>query len=205
MLSALVFLPALALAGQSTAVAPAAELRAQAATYETALLGGFGVLGGEGVGGPALSFSLTHRLTFVKVGGELCGATALGGRMGGLGWLLGVHFGSAFSVSVLGTFGVHGYEAVGSGLLSDDPGADGSSAYAGVRLVLGYSFPRSRLFLGVKGVFDEDLDRQHKSVRYSQHDWFSGGSTEQVEEHTVGQTTWGTFLVVGREFDLVPY
>jgi hypothetical protein len=208
MLDALVCLPALALAAESAA--PPA--RASGATYETAFVGGLGAVGGLGVedgdsaGGLALTASVFHRISFVELGAELYGAAALGGRIGSFGGLLGLHLGSEFSARLLAAAGGHRYSAVGTGLLSDDPGVSGSSPYVGGRVMLGYSFPRSRLFLGALWLFDEDLERRQKSVTYTYTGWLDGGDPSQSTSlHWVGQTTWGVLFVVGREFDLAGY
>ncbi len=170
-------------------------------------MGGMGIAEGENAGGLALSLSMLHHIHFVELGAEVYGAAATAGRMGSLGGLLGVHLGGDFSLRALAAGGVHGYEAVGSGRLSDDPGVDGSSPYVGGRLMLGYSLGgRSSLFFGVAGMLDEDLDRQTKSVTYQSEDWLFGGPrTTQHGEHVIGQTTWGVLFVFGREFDIARY
>jgi hypothetical protein len=211
MLNALVLLPALALAEQPAPLPPSA--RQVEATHETAMIAGLGYIGGLGTpehdsaGGLAMSLRLLHRIGFMELGGELYGAAAFGGRIGSLGGLLGVHLGSEFSVRAFAAAGVHGYSAVGMGLLTDDPGVNGSSPFVGGRLMLGYSFPgRSRLFIGAICLLDEDLERQTKSVTYTQRDWFFGGDPSQAsDEHLVGQTTWGAQLVAGYEFDGASY
>jgi hypothetical protein len=210
MLNALVLLPALALAEQPAPLPPSA--RQVEATHETALIAGLGAMGGLGArehdsaGGLAMSFSLLHRISFVELGGELYGAAAFGGRIRSFGGLLGVHLGSEFSVRAFAAAGVHGYRAVGHGLLSDDPGVSGSSPYVGGRVMIGYSFPsRSRLFIGALCLVDEDLERQEKSVTYMQRSWFGGGSSPASDIHSVGQTTWGALVVAGFEFDVTSY
>ena len=69
-----------------------------------------------------------------------------------------------FRLDLLGAFGVHHYEGVGrGGFLSDgDPGAGGTTLYAGGRAGISYVFGQARthftlgLFLGV----DDDLSRK---------------------------------------------
>jgi hypothetical protein len=203
MLPTIVLLPALAL-GEPPAQALPIEREMPESTDETVLMGGMGSATGERVGGLALSLSMLHRIYFVELGAELYGATALAGRMGSFGGLLGWHVGADFSLRALVAGGVHGYEAIGSGFLSDDPGVDGSSPYVGGRVVLGYSF--GRFFLGVVGMLDEDLHRQTKSVSYrSRHVLFGVQPTEHHSEHTIGQTTFGMLFVFGCEFDLTRY
>jgi hypothetical protein len=213
MLNALVLLPALALAEQPEP--PPASATQVETSHETTAIAGLGAMGGVGTpegdsaGGLAMYFTLLHRISFVELGGELYGATTFGGRIGSLGGLLGAHIGSEFSVRAFAAAGVHGYSAVGYGLLSDDPGVSGSSPYVGGRVMIGYSFPfprRSRLFIGALTLVDEDLERQQKSVAYTETHWLFGGDpTWTTDEHSVGQTTWGALVVAGFEFDFASY
>jgi hypothetical protein len=153
-----------------------------------------------------MAFSLAglHRMGVVEVGAELYGA-ALFSAVGGAGGLAGVHVGSDFSMRALFTCGVHGYDGVGHGILSKDPGVGGTLPYVGGRLVLGYAPGERRTFYGLLGMMDEDLDRQEKSVTYEEEGWFSGDRYETTSDHTIGQTTWGAMFVIGRQFDLAGY
>jgi hypothetical protein len=212
MLTGLLLLPVLALAGQPTPASSGAA-RAPAATHETLLMGGLGFIGAvdaegsDSAGGAALSLSLLHHLSFLEFGAELSGAAGLGGRVGGVGALLGLHLGSDFSVRALAVAGVHGYSAVGRGLLSDDPGIGGSMAYVGGRLVLGYAFGhKGRLFVGVLGMLDEDLERRRGSVTYTDTPWLLGDEpSTRTSHHNVGQTSCGILLTVGMGLDLTSY
>jgi len=212
MVTGLLLLPALALAGQPTP-ASSSVFFDETATTETLLMSGLGYIGAvdaegsDSAGGAALSLSLLHHLSFVEVGAELYGAAALGGRVGGLGALLGLHLGSDFSVRALAVAGVHSYSAVGRGFLSDDPGIGGSMAYVGGRLVLGYAFGRKdRLFVGVLGMLDEDLERRRGSVTYTDTPWLFGGEpSTTTSHHSVGQTSYGILLTGGVGFDLTSY
>src|SRR5688500_264705 len=212
MVTGLLLLPALALAGQPTPASSGAA-GAPAATHETLLMSGVGFIGAvdaagsDTAGGAALSLNLLHHLSFVEVGAELYGAAALGGRVGGLGALLGIHLGSDFSVRALAVAGVHSYSAVGRGFLSDDPGIGGSMAYVGGRLVLGYTFGRKeRLFVVVLGLLDDDLERRRGSVTYTDTPWLFGDEpSTTTRHHSVGQTSFGILLTVGMGFDLTSY
>jgi hypothetical protein len=182
---------------------------ASANVPETSFIAGLGVTGGENAGGVAVSAQVTHRYHFLEVGGE-CHAAALFSSMLGVGGVAGFHFGNAFSVRLLGAAGVHLYDGVGRGLLTDDPGISGSLPYAGGRLVLGYSFPQRRsghrAFIGLAGMYDRDLARRTSAVTYREEDAFFGGdSYEATSTHTLGQTSVSGFLLAGVSLDLTGY
>ena len=193
----------LAAAGATPDEAPPPPIR------ETSLVAGLGVATGEGAGGPGFTLMATHRFHFLELGLD-CQAAAFMSRMAGIGGVGGLHFGEDFSLRLLGSAGIHTYGAIGSQLLSNDPGVSGTVPYAGGRLVLGYSFPaRSRLphraFIGLLGGIDQDLARKQRSVTYVEEGFIFGGTTIQTSTHTVGQLTMSGFLVAGVDLDFVGY
>jgi len=172
---------------------------------ETSLLGGVGVAAGDTAGGLGFSISGLHRISYFEVGGELYGA-ALFSAVGGIGGLAGLHLGSELSLRALATGGVHGYDGVGRGILSDDPGVGGTLPYVGGRLVLGYAPASGTMFYGLSGMLDEDLGRERRTSTYETEPWFSDGERYTTSsDHSVGQTTWGAMFVMGKRFDLASY
>jgi hypothetical protein len=124
----------------------------------------------------------------------------------GVSALAGVHVGDDFSLRVLSTGGVHHYVGIGRGLISDDPGASGSTPYVGARVVLAYrwrvSSVQRRPFFGLLGGLDQDLDQRDVTVTYSDGDYLTPPSRST---HHLGQTTYTGLFVAGLELDLAPY
>jgi hypothetical protein len=171
---------------------------------ESSFFSGTGVAGGKTQAGLGLSGLGTHRVSYFEFGLEL-NMSLLFSAMLGVGALAGVHVGDDFSLRVLSTGGVHHYLGVGRDLLSDDPGASGSTPYVGARVVLAYrwrvSSVQRRPFFGLMGGLDQDLDQRDVTVRYSD-DYYTPPSTSR---HHLGQTTYTGLFVAGLELDLAPY
>ena len=168
--------------------------------------GGFGDFNDGTGGGALLGASFQYRAglfvggALAEVGGTVFDYTYKGvGLLGGLGLrpTLNTRF------EVLGMLGGHFYRGVGRGLLSDDPGAGGSTGYAGGRVAASYIFGRrlGHFELGVYGEFDDDLARQHKVYDYAgTGGLFGEGGTG---DHTVGTARLSFGLELGGSHDIL--
>jgi hypothetical protein len=158
-------------------------------------------------------------------GGGVVGATALvrygpaaaGGLAEGGGALFGYSYSGVAALAglslhpvsrvrfeLLGAYGVHSYSGVGRGFLSDDPGVDGSTPYAGVRAGGGYLFGTraTRLQLGLVAALDHDLSRKTVSYQYTDTSWFGTDSNTQDAEQTIGTRRTSILFTVGALIDL---
>jgi hypothetical protein len=99
--------------------------------------------------------------------------------------------------------GIHAYDGVGSGLLSSDPGASGTTAFLGARGFVGAEMGgKARFHIGVQLSADDDLSRQSRTYAYQRTGLFSDTSSTDTATHTVGTFRYGTMLALGTAFDL---
>jgi len=179
-------------------------------TTETSVLGGVGIVGGDSMGGAALSLLALHRFEWLELGldGQAAGMVA---GMWSVGGMAGLHLGDDVSVRLLASVGWHAYGGVGRDLFfGGDPGVSGSTPYVGGRLLLGRSLSRlvgkrHRGFLGALVAVDDDLRRATKSVTYAHDPWLWGEVEQRTESHGIGQLTLGAFFIAGVELDLASY
>jgi hypothetical protein len=174
-------------------------------------MGGIGGLAAESTPGVALAALATHHIAPFELGLEAAAGGGLAHVLG-LGAVAGLHVGDRLAVRALATFGTHGYRHVGrTELFEEDPGVSGTTAYAGARLMLSYSFspkPQSahRVLVGLLAAMDRDLERYEKSSSYTSTSWLFG-EQPQVTSRTrsIGQTNIGLLAVLGVELDWSPY
>lgn len=159
-------------------------------------------------GGPMLGIQARYRRGPFEVGGfgeygsEILDASHIGfGATAGLAWRSS--FGLRLAAS--GAFGVHVYEGVGRGFLSSDPGADGSTLFAGARASASYLFLRgeNHIELGMMGLYDGDLTRQNVTVHYLEQSWLSNDTYEATSTHTIGTDRFGALITLGWTRDLI--
>lgn len=106
-------------------------------------------------------------------------------------------------VGIAGVGGIHSYSAVGSGLLSSDPGVSGTTAFVGTRVLLGAEVgDRARFHIGLQLSVDDDLTRTRKTYSYEEVGLFSGSSHTATATHTLGAFRYGAMLALGTAFDL---
>jgi hypothetical protein len=169
-------------------------------------LGGFG--DGNEEGGVTVGGSFQYRAgalaggALLETGGSLFGYSYAGAALlGGLG----VRPSRNFRFDVLGEFGVHAYSGVGRDwLFGSDPGAHGSTPYAGGRATLSYLFGKrlGRFELGVYGDLQDDLTRTRHRYDYPARGsgWFSGGGTG---DHVIGTSRLGFGIELGGTHDVL--
>lgn len=103
-------------------------------------------------------------------------------------------------IELLADLGAHFYQGVGRDIVfGTDPGASGTTPYAGGRACLSYDV--GRVELGTYADFQDDLDRIR--VRYTYpatgNGFLQGGGTG---DHTIGTTRVGFGVTVGGRYDL---
>jgi hypothetical protein len=106
-------------------------------------------------------------------------------------------------VGIAGVGGIHSYRGVGSGLLTSDPGASGTTAFVGTRVFFGAEVgDRARFHIGLQLSADDDLTRTRKTYSYEQTAGFGGAARSATATHTVGAFRYGAMLALGTAFDL---
>jgi hypothetical protein len=171
-------------------------------------LGYLGGFGDDEAGGITAGASVRYRAgplvggALLEGGGELLGYSYAGAAVQ-LG--LALRESQNVRVELLGSFGAHWYSGVGRDwLFGSDPGANGSTTYAGARATIGYLFGRGtgHFELGAYGDFQDDLTRQR--VRYTYPatgtGWFDGGGEG---DHVVGTSRIGFGLELGGTHDFL--
>ena len=103
--------------------------------------------------------------------------------------------------------GIHHYSGVNGGfILSRDPGASGTTAFLGARVLAGVELGgKSRFHIGVQLSADDDLSRSRKTYAFEESTFRFGGdasTTTETATHTVGTFRYGGMLVLGTAFDL---
>ncbi|TKC95861.1 hypothetical protein [Polyangium fumosum] len=137
---------------------------------------------------------------FAEVGTEAFTHYAGFGATAGLAWR--TSFGLRLAAS--GALGLHAYENVGARFLSADPGADGTTPFAGARVGASYIFGRrqNHVELGLMGVYEGDLTRSTVTTYYTQEDWFDDTPRAMTSTHTLGTHRFGALVTVGWTRDL---
>ena len=171
-------------------------------------LGGFGNVRGESDGGGmTLGASFQYRVgplvggVVGETGGEILGYGYTGmAALGGVG-LRPVR---AARIQLLGEIGHHFYTGVGRDwLFGSDPGASGSTPYAGGRMNLSHVFGKQRghFELGAYLGFQNDLSRKRVVYDYpaTGDGWFHGGGTG---DHVVGFSRLAGGVEIGGTGDL---
>ena len=154
---------------------------------------GYGWTQGEHSGGlTADALALVH-WNVLRLGATGQFATFLGTGESALGAIAGLGFGDPLQVAVLGEAGMHHYSGVGSGFLSEDPGADGALPFAGGKLLMGYRLTRGRrvnvaLVSGFS--LNRDLHTLTRHYHYTEIGWLSGNTYDAEETVVIGQTQW---------------
>ncbi|MDI1447054.1 hypothetical protein [Polyangium sp. 6x1] len=164
-------------------------------------LGGYAGLFAPDKEGTVLGLHARYRLGWFEFGGfgelgsEFISKYAGLGATAGLAWR--TPFGLRLAAS--GAFGLHAYRKVGAGLLTSDPGADGTTPFAGARVSAGYIFGRGRnhFELGMTGLYDGDLTRPTVTTHYMDENWFNGNTYEATSTHTIGTDRFGALVTVG--------
>jgi len=204
-LSALVAAQLLSLsAGAADVVGPTAAPNRDAFEWSA----GAGAVGGGDCGGIVATGTVLARTDVFAYGGTLEAGGALATRLG-LAGTAGLSFrdASGFGLDLLGVVGVHRYNGVGRGILTDDPGVGATLPFAGGRLRAVYAFgPGPRHFqLGLGVGVDRDLSRTTRNYTYQETPWLNlGGSSGPVtrnESRTIGFTTVGATIDFGMSFD----
>ncbi|HVK70840.1 MAG TPA: hypothetical protein VM694_40575 [Polyangium sp.] len=125
----------------------------------------------------------------------------------GFGATAGLAWRTPFGLRLVagGALGIHAYENVGAGFLSADPGADGTTPFAGARVGASYIFGRSQnhVELGLMGSYDGDLTRSTVTTYYMQEDWLDGNPRAMTSTHTIGTHRFGALVTVGWTRDLL--
>jgi hypothetical protein len=160
--------------GNAVARADTASLDEFAFELDTHL----GWIEGQHSGGPA--FALTPRVRYFPftLGASAQGATVLIDSMGSLSAVGGLCLPlGPLRWDALAELGYNGYEDVGSGLLSDDPGASAVVPFAGARIGLLAPLPASRdgisAWIGISIHYAEDLRSETRTYTYINSPWFS--------------------------------
>lgn len=163
-----------------------------------------GGVGGPGYGGLMTGVTLLGRTDSIAYGGTLEGSVGFATRValaatGGYS----VRTPSGWGFDLLGAAGVHRYDGVGSGILSDDPGTSATLPFAGVRARGVYLFGKGpRHFqLGFAASVDRDLSRVTHTYTYRETSWWDGSTSTESATHTVGFTTLGAMIDLGMTFD----
>ncbi len=175
--------------------------------------GDVGLVAGDGFGGLLLGGSFLAR-TSVVGGGATVEASGLfssrvsAAALGGLSY----RGENGFGLDLLGVFGMHHYERVGSGLLSNDPGVSGTLPFAGGRSRLSYQFGRRfadpskagrerrefrRFQLGASAAFENDLTRERHVSYYTETSWLGGENYATSSTHKIGFQTVSPTLDLG--------
>lgn len=106
-------------------------------------------------------------------------------------------------VGVAATAGIHSYDGVGQGFLSDDPGTSGVTGFVGARAFAGVEAGgKARFHIGFQLAADEDLTRIRHSYTYEESSLFGNGSHSELVTHSVGTFRFATMLAMGTAFDL---
>jgi hypothetical protein len=157
--------------------------------------------------GAILGIHARYRMGLFEVGGFGEVGSQFIGHYVGLGATAGLAWRTSFGLRLAagGAFGLHGYQDVGAGFLSSDPGADGITPFAGARVGASYVFGRgeNHLELGMMGLYDGDLIRRTVTTQYMEESWFSGEQYETTSTHTVGTDRFGALVTVGWTRDLL--
>jgi hypothetical protein len=159
-------------------------------------------------GGLLVGMHARYRLGFFEAGGfGEVGTAVFGPYYVGLGATAGLAWRTSFGLRLAasGALGLHVYENVGARLLSSDPGADGTTPFAGARVSASYILGRyeDHVELGVMGLYDGDLIRRTVITHYMEKDLFGGGSHEERSTHTVGTDRFGALVTIGWTRDLL--
>ena len=180
----------------STSPAPPAESHVD-------LTGHIGATAGGGYGGALLGVSALARSGLLGGGATFEASGAFASRFGAaaIGGLSYRHD-NGLGFDLLGAFGVHHYEGVGRGILSDDPGVRGTTPFVGGRSRLSYQVGSGarRFQFGGSATLDSDLIRRQHVSNYTSTGWLSGNTTQESDKHTVGFTTVGLMLDAGVTF-----
>ncbi len=189
------------LAATSAGAADTAPLSPSSSSVD--VTGHVGGTGGGGYAGALIGVSALARSGMFGAGAT-AEASALFAARVGAGVLGGVSYrhDNGLGLDLLGVFGVHHYEGVGSGILSSDPGVSGSTPFAGGRSRVSYQIGSGarRFQFGGTATLESDLLRFSKTSTYTSTGWFSGTSSTQTDTHRVGFTTMGLMLDAGVTF-----
>jgi hypothetical protein len=163
---------------------------------------------GADEGGLLIGGSLLYRHHVVAVGALAEGGTQIFGySYGGIAALGGFALrpSNQLRFELLGSLGMHQYSGVGRGLLSEDPGADGSSGYVGARAGASWLFGAraTRFQLGMHGALDEDLSRETVRYQYTDTSWFGGESSLRDAEQTIGMRRTSVIASLGVTHDFL--
>lgn len=190
-------------AASTASAADVAPSPASPADSHVDLTGHVGATAGGGYGGLLIGASALSRSGLLGVGATVEASGAFASRFGaaGMGGLSYRHD-NGLGVDLLGVLGVHRYQGVGRGILSDDPGVNGTTMFAGARSRLSYQLGSGarRFQFGGTAVLDSDLTRTTKVSNYTETGWLSGSTSQQSDKHTIGFTTVGLMLDAGVTF-----
>lgn len=165
--------------------------------------GQLGAVGGEGYGGALIGTTLLARSGVFAFGGTMEASGAFASRFGlsGLAGIAGRTEGGTGG-ELLGTLGMHHYNGVGRGILSDDPGASATLPFAGVRVRASQRLGR-RFLLGLAATLEQDLYRERRVYSYTSTPWLdfgNSGPTTETKTRMLGFTTVGVMFDVGATF-----
>lgn len=164
---------------------------AHADPFRISVQKGTGWTQGEHSGGLTFEGIALLHWSVLRLGATGQLATALYNNESALSAVTGVGFGDPLQVSLLAEAGMHHYSGVGSGFMSDDPGADGGLPFAGGRLLLDYRVTHGRrVNLALTGGFalNRDLHTLTRHYHYTESSWFSDETYSAEETVALGQT-----------------
>ncbi|MDC3961860.1 hypothetical protein [Polyangium jinanense] len=157
--------------------------------------------------GATVGIHAQYRLGLFEVGGFGEGGTEFMSQYAGFGATAGLAWRAPFGLrlTACGALGLHAYQNVGARILSPDPGADGTTAFAGARVGASYVFGRgpNHVEVGMMGLYEGDLVRTTVTTHYQEVDWLDGNSREATSTHTVGTDRFGALVTVGWTRDLL--
>lgn len=163
-----------------------------------------GGLGGPDFAGVVHGATLIGRYDSIAFGGMVEGAASFGTRVGLAatgGWSYRTTSGWGFDL--LGAAGVHRYDGIGRGILSDDPGVSGTLPFVGARARGVYVFGKgARHFqLGLGATYDHDLGHVTRTYEYQETSWWDGSKSTETKTRTVGFDSVGATIDLGMTFD----
>ena len=106
-------------------------------------------------------------------------------------------------IGIAAAGGIHTYDGVGRGFISSsDPGAKGTVAFVGTRLMMGTELGgQARFHIGLQLSADDDLARTRKAYAFTETA-FRAAPQDATATNTVGTFRVGAMLTLGTAFDL---
>ena len=135
-------------------------------------------------------------------GGAIFGYSYFGyGALAGIGW----RSATGWQLDALAVGGIHHYEGFGRGLLSDDPGANATLPFAGLRGGPSYAFGAgsTHFAIGLLAFAETDLASRTVAYDYQQREWLGSSSFPQSEVRTIWTERAGIALRLGITHDLL--